>query len=188
MKKGTIPLLIISAIVLCLIIIVVKSYRSLSILNEEVINKESDINVQLTRKKEQIATLIKISEKYVKNEDDLFNELKKESESLNNVDIYLVRVKTGINERLIELLNELFKKYNDKALNDGEIKASVNDILATEKRIKIAADNYNKAVESYNSKINSFPSSIIAFFRGFKIENEFTISVELNDIYKNDEN
>ena len=188
MKKGTGILLIVSALVLILLIVVVKSYRNLSTLNEEVKNKETDINVQLTRKKEQITKLIEISKKYVKNEDTLFNELEQNNNSLNIVDTYVVSVKSATNEQLIGLLNKLFEKYDSKALNDEEIKTTINDILATEKRVKTAADNYNKAVSEYNSKINSFPSSIIAFFRGFKTNNEFSISVELNDIYKEKDN
>ena len=73
MKKGTVPLLIISTIVLCLIIVVVKSYRNLSTLKEEVNNKEVDINVQLKRKKEQVSKLLEISKKlgYTKDMDEL---------------------------------------------------------------------------------------------------------------------
>ena len=81
MKKGTGLLLVLSLLALLLIIVVVKSYRALSIANEEVKNKEVDINVQLTRKKEQITNLIKVSKKYINNEETLLKEIEQRSDS-----------------------------------------------------------------------------------------------------------
>ena len=182
MKKGTIPLLIISAIVLCLIIVVVKSYRNLSTLKEEVKNKETNISVQLSREKEQVNKLIELSRKYIKNEDSFFTELEMLNDSLETADIYVARGKAGINERIIIALNELFDKYNDKALKDEELRTAIGDILSTEKRIDTAVKNFNNAVSEYNSKINSFPASIIASIRGFKKIDIFKVSVKLNNI------
>lgn len=181
MKKGTGLLLIVSTIVLILLIIVVKSYRNLSTLNEDVLNKEADINVQLTRKKEQVKNIINLSKKYISNEDELFNNLEQNNNSLELIETYIVKDKNKVNEKINNLLNELFSKYSDNLLKDEEIKTVIEDIYSTEKRIATASTNYNNAVNDYNSKINSFPSSIIAFFRGFKTKDNFT-TTKINNI------
>ena len=178
MKKGTIPLLIISAIVLCLIIVVVKSYRSLSILKEEVVNKESDINVQLSRKKEQITNLIDNCKDYIK-DDILLKEIEGLNKSLVNGDI---SNKSDINKELSKKINELFEDKKEELLNNETITNTIKEILSTEKRIETAKNNYNQAVNDYNSKINSFPSSIIASFRGFKDRKLFVVNEEIMSI------
>ena len=178
MKKGTVPLLIISAIVLCLIIVVVKSYRSLSTLNEEVINKESDINVQLSRKKEQITNLINNCKDYIK-EDTLLKEIEELNNSLIKNNIF---DKSNINKELSIKINKLFEEKKDELLKNDNISIIINEILSTEKRIDTAKNNYNQAVNDYNNKINSFPSSIIASIRGFKEKELFELKEEIKSI------
>ena len=178
MKKGTIPLLIISAIVLCLIIVVVKSYRSLSILNEEVINKESDINVQLSRKKEQVINLINNCKGYIK-EDELLTDIETLNDSLIKGS---VSDKSNINKELSTKINELINNKKTELLKNENINNSINELLSTEKRIETAKNNYNQAVNDYNSKINSFPSSIISNFRGFKEKKMFVVKEEIKSI------
>ena len=43
----------------------------------------------------------------------------------------------------------------------------------TERRIKIARNDFNKAVASYNTKVRNFPSSIVASIFGFKRKEGF---------------
>jgi len=185
MKKGTGLLLVLSLLALLLIIVVVKSYRALSIANEEVKNKEVDINVQLTRKKEQITNLIKVSKKYINNEETLLKEIEQRSDSFEIVDKTLARVKCTVNEELVELLNKLFSKYDESMLQDEELKTAISDIISTEKRISVAQANYNKAVDEYNAKVRNFPTSLIAKLRGFSRKDRFTTSINLNNILEN---
>lgn len=182
MKKGTVPLLIISAIVLCLIIVVVKSYRSLSVLKEEVVNKESDINVQLSRKKEQVTNLINSCKDYIK-EETLLKEIEELNNSLVKGDI---SDKSNVDNELSNKINELLEKGKTVILNNDNLYNKVDEILSTEKRIETAKTNYNQAVEDYNSKIKSFPSSMIAGIRGFKERDKFLGNVEIKMIIESE--
>ena len=178
MKKGTGLMLIISALVLILIIIVVKSYSSLTVTKEEVINKESDINVQLSRKKEQVSNLISISRELI-SEEELINEIEKVNEVLIKEGI---KEKSNNNKQLSTLLNQFFEKHKTEVISNEKLLASLDEILSTEKRFINAQTNYNKAVDDYNSNVNGFPSSIIASIRGFKEKPTFDISIEIKDI------
>ena len=182
MKKGTGLLLIISTLILILLIIFVKSYRNLSTLNEEVLNKEADINVQLKIKKEQVKDIINLSKKYIPIEENIVNELEQNNDAFEEIEKYIVKEKNETNKKINTLLNELFSKYSDILLKDEEIKTRLDDIYSTEKRIVVASNNYNSAADDYNSKIKSFPSSIIAFFRGFKTRNNFDTTIKINNI------
>ena len=178
MKKGTGILLIVSFLVLALIIVVVKSYSSLSTLNTDVSNKESDLNVQLSRKKEQVSNLInKLKEK------DETIDLNKINDSLDKLKDSDIKVKGENNELLTKMLNELFSNIDQEIINNEEIKTIIKDILSTEKRIETAVNNYNQVIDDYNSKVNGFPSSIIASVRGFKVKERFEISTKLVDIF-----
>lgn len=181
MKKGTGVLLIVSALVLCLIIVIVKSYSSLTSLNTEVTNKESDLNVQLTRKKEQINSLLEKCKEKV-DDKELLNETEKLIEEFKSIYDDDTKVKEEKNKKLTELVNKLFEKNGVELLINEEIKTTFNEIISTEKRMETAKNNYNKAIEDFNSKVKGFPSSIIASIRGFKTKNTFDMDVTIKNI------
>ncbi len=179
MKKGTGLLLVCSALVLIIIIIIVKSYSSLSTLNTDVKNRESDLNVQLTRKKEQISNLLENSKDLIIESDELINEIEKTSKIIIKGNI---KEKSKNNDKLTSLLNQLLEKMNPEVLNNEEIKTSIEGLLSTEKRINTAKTNYNNVVDDYNSKVTGFPSSIIASIRGFDKKDNFEVTVEIKNI------
>ena len=184
MKKGTGWLLLGSALALILIIIVVKSYSSLSALNEDVKNRESDLNVQLTRKKEQVSSLIEVSKELINDEEELINEI----ETINSKLVEKgIKEKSDNNDKLSTLLNKLLEKITPELLKNEEITVSINGLLLTEQRIKTAMTNYNKVVDDYNSKVSNFPSLIIASIRGFNKKDVFNTSVEIKDIRVSEE-
>ena len=184
MKKGTGWLLLGSAIVLILIIIVVKSYSSLSTLNEDVKNRESDLNVQLTRKKEQVSNLVEIGKELLSGNEEILNEIGNVNEKITSGKI---KDKSKNNDDLSTLLNKLFENVNSELLKDEKINVSIDEIFSTEKRINNAKNNYNKVVEDYNSKVGSFPSSIIASIRGFSKKDIFDVSVVIKDLRESEE-
>ena len=185
MKKGTIKLLLISVFVLILLIIFVKSYSSLSSLNEEVINKESNINVQLNKKREQVESICEALKKYIVDE-ELFNNIEEANIKLKNSMNKDIKERNTANEELSKLINQLFERKNEEMLKDEEVISTIEELLKTEKRLDTARNNYNEAVENYNSKVKSFPASIIASFRGFKTKDVFN-AIEINNILEKEE-
>ena len=182
MKKGTGIFLLISALVLILIVIVVKSYSSLSSLNENVINRETDINVQLNKKIGQTNKIINITKEVLKEDVSLFENIesivKKDKESIND--------KVKVNNELTKELNVLLEKIktNETLYNNEEIKTLVNDLLSTEKRIETAKKNYNDVVLDYNSKVKGITSFIVAKILGYNTKEDFTTNNSLINIYE----
>ena len=182
MKKGTGIFLLISALVLILIVIVVKSYSSLSSLNENVINRETDINVQLNKKIGQTNKIINITKEVLKEDVSLFENIesivKKDKESIND--------KVKVNNELTKELNVLLEKIktNETLYSNEEIKTLVNDLLSTEKRIETAKKNYNDVVLDYNSKVKGITSFIVAKILGYNTKEDFTTNNSLINIYE----
>ena len=185
MKKGTIKLLLISTFILISLIVFVKSYSSLSSVNEGVNNKETDINVQLNKKREQIDNICGLYKEYSKDEEMIENLEELNQKLKNSMDIS-IKAKEKINKNLSNIINQLFDKIDDELLNDERIVSSINELLKTEKRLITAKNNYNEAVENYNSKVKSFPTSIIASFRGFKTKDKFE-SIKIKNILEGEE-
>ena len=179
MKKGTGWLLLGSFLALILIIVVVKSYSSLSSTKEDVINRESDLKVQLTRKKEQVSNLVKVFKESTSDNIELLNEIEKISESITKGSI---KENSSVNNQISSLINQLFEKTSLELLKRESISISINEILSTEKRINTAITNFNNAVKNYNSKVSGFPSSIIAKFRGFSKKELFDLPIEIKDL------
>lgn len=180
MKKGTGLFLILSFFALAIIVVVVKSYTKLTTVNTEVINKESDINVQLSRKMSQVNNFVELNNKYLIDDGSILNNLINETNeflSLEDIDL-----KCEKNNKISELLNSFFAEISKELLENEEVKTAINDILSTEKRIETAKNNYNTAVNVYNKQIKKFPSSIISSIRGFKEKKEFEVSVKVLNI------
>ena len=183
MKKGTGWLLLGSFLVLILIIVVVKSYSSLSSTKEDVINRESDLNVQLTRKKEQISNLVKVFQESTSDNEELLNEIESISKSIVKGSI---KDKSKINNKITSLLNQLFENTSLEFLKEEKISTSIDEILSTEKRINTAITNYNNAVDDFNGNVGGFPSSIIAKLRGFDKKELFDLPIEVKDLRKSE--
>ena len=182
MKKGTGIFLLVCALVLVLIVVVVKSYSSLSSLKENVDNREADINVQFNKKLEQTNKLVEITKEFFKEDESLFNNidsiLDQKRESIEN--------KSKINKEITIELNSLLDKIknNEELFNNEEIKTTINNLLSTEKRIKTAKTNYNDVVSDYNSKVNGFPSFVVAKVLSYKTKTEFDVEEYLINIYE----
>lgn len=179
MKKGTIKWLIISMFILIVIIIVVKSYSSLKSLNEEVINKEADINVQLNRKYEQVNKLKSVVEKYYCEDSEvlvnLINSLNTLKQSSNILE------KSKVNDEITKSINSILENVEnyEELINDDSYNTLRKELLNVEDRINIAKNNYNEAVDNYNGKVKVFPSSIIAKIAGYSSKEEFKTSEKI---------
>lgn len=171
MKKGTGVLLIVSALILIAIIIVVKSYSSLVSSKDEVESKETNLNVQVTMKKEKISLFKDIIKEYISEE-----EFKNIEKYINDLDTSKPIDKRSIaNKELSKIFNSFIKAQidNQKLTENEKYNEIKNEIDQTEVKLEVAKKNYNDAVEKYNSKVNSFPSNIISSILGYKKVEEF---------------
>jgi LemA protein len=66
----------------------------------------------------------------------------------------------------------VIENYPDLQATDAFVKLQTQ-IEGSERRIKIARNEFNAAVKSYNAEVRSFPTNIAAGLLGFKVKEGF---------------
>lgn len=168
MKKKTWIILGIVAVVVILIASVVSSYNGLISTEQEVNEKESTIDVMLTRRAELIPNLVNTVKGYAAHEEGIYTDLANARAKMAG--------NAGIDEKLEAnaQLDSALSRLLVVVENYPELKASQQFIAlqdqleGAENRISVARVDYNKAVKGYNVKIRRFPSNIIANIFGFE--------------------
>jgi LemA protein len=67
----------------------------------------------------------------------------------------------------------VIENYPDLRATDAFVKLQTQ-IEGSERRIKIARNDFNGAVKSYNQEVRSFPTNVAAGLFGFKVKEGFT--------------
>jgi LemA protein len=78
----------------------------------------------------------------------------------------------GVNQAM-PLLLAVIENYPDLRATDAFVKLQTQ-IEGSERRIKIARNDFNGAVKSYNQEVRSFPTNVAAGLFGFKVKEGFT--------------
>lgn len=167
MKKKNIVIGAIVALVIVIIVTVISSYNGLVNAQQNVEEKESTIDVMLTRRADLIPNLVNTVKGYAAHEEQIYTDLANaRAKMAGNADI---DEKLEANAQLDSALSRLLVVVE----NYPELKASEQFIAlqdqleGAENRISTARTDYNKAVKTYNVKIRRFPSNIMAKLFGF---------------------
>lgn len=167
MKKKSIVIGAIVALVIIIIVTVISSYNGLVNAQQNVEEKESTIDVMLTRRADLIPNLVNTVKGYAAHEEQIYTDLANaRAKMAGNADI---DEKLEANAELDSALSRLLVVVE----NYPELKASEQFIAlqdqleGAENRISTARTDYNKAVKTYNVKIRRFPSNIMAKLFGF---------------------
>lgn len=175
MKRGTIILIVVVAVIALLAISCIGTYNQLVDLSENVETKKSDIDTQLQRRADLIPNLVSTVKGYVKHEDDVIDKITTARSNLVNASSTEDKLKAD--QELSSALNALFVIVE----NYPDLKASTNftslqdELAGTENRITIARKEYNNAVSDYNKKIKKFPTNIIAGMFNYKEKSYFEV-------------
>ncbi len=165
--KGKGLLITIIVILVLLVIPVLSSYNGLVTKEEQVNNKWSQIETQLTRRADLIPNLVQTVKGYAQHEESIFTEVADARARLAGAGSTSDRI-TAENE-LAGALSRLLAI----AENYPDLKADVNfrqlqdELAGTENRIAVARKDYNDVVTSFNSTVRRFPTVLIANLLGF---------------------
>jgi LemA protein len=152
----------------------VSAKNQMVVLNEDVNQTYSEVDVQQQRRLDLIPNLVASVKGYVKEEETV----------LTNV----ANARAGViaagsdrsssinaNNKLdvaISPLLRLQEAYPNLKGND-QFNRLEDELAGTENRINVARSRYNKALEAYNVDIKQFPNSIWAGFAGYQVRNEY---------------
>lgn len=167
MKKKTIIILSIVAVVVIALAFAISSYNNLVSAEQEVNEKESTISVMLTRRADLIPNLVNTVKGYAAHEEGIYTDLANARAKLAG--------STGTDEKLEAnaQLDSALSRLLVVVENYPELKASQQFIAlqdqleGAESRISTARVDYNAAVKKYNIKIRRFPTNILANLFGF---------------------
>ena len=168
MKKKTITLIAIIAVVIIIAGSFISTYNGLNTLRSEVEESKAKISTQLQRRSELIPNLVETVKGYAKHEEGTLTaviEARNKAVSANGIN-----EKIDAENQLTSALNKLF------ALTEAypELKANENfmslqgDLTDTEDKITYARQFYNDSAMSFNNLVEMFPSNIVASIFKFK--------------------
>ena len=176
MKKGTIAIVVVVAILLILVFSVVGKYNQLVTLNENVEASLSQIDNQLQRRNDLIPNLVETVKGYASHEEEIFTSI---------ADARARLIGGGSMEDMAQASDELSgslrrllaisESYPELKANENFINLST-ELAGTENRIAVARRDYNNTAREYNTLIRRFPTVIIANMVGFERYDYFEAS------------
>lgn len=173
MKKSSIILISIIAIVVIIAIFLVGSYNGLVSKSEAVDTSFSDLDVMIQRRADLIPNLVSTVKGYTTHETEIINSITDARTKLMNASS--VEEKSNANNELSSSLNALMvvvENYPDLKSSQNFIQLS-DELSGTENRIAVARKDYNDAVKNYNLKVKTFPGNILAGMFGFEQKQYF---------------
>lgn len=182
MKRGTIILIVVIAVVLLLAVICIASYNGLVTKSEAVDDKLAAIDTQLERRMSLIPNLVNTVKGYAQHEETVMNAVLEARTKLAGAST--VADKDAANNELSSALSRLLvvvENYPDLKANENFLNLQ-DELAGTENRIANARREYNEAVKRYNTDIKKFPGNIFAGLFGFTARDYFNASAEANEV------
>lgn len=168
MRKLLIPLGVIVGFFIILAIIFAPKYNQFVNLEEEVNQKESQIETQLQRRGDLIPNLVSTVQGYASHEEEIFTDIAEARSRLSGAEN--VEEMAEANNEVTSALSRLLaisENYPD--LQASEQFTGLRDELAgAENRIAVARQDYNTAVQEYNRNTRTFPGNMVAGLFGFE--------------------
>lgn len=182
MKKSTIILLSIIAVIAIIIFMFMGTYNGLVSKKEDVKKYSSDLDVALQRRADLIPNLVSTVKGYISHENEVIDKITKARENL--VGAQNLDDKLKANNELSKSLSALMvivENYPDLKSSQNFINLQ-DELSGTENRISTARRDYNNAVNTYNSSIKTFPSNILAGMFGFREEKYFEADSKAQEV------
>ena len=170
MKKSTIIVIAIAAILVLIVLWGVGTRNGMVSAYEDVQNKASAIETQLQRRSDLIPNFVATVKGYAAHEEEVYTAIAdaraKLSGAIEKDDMASVSEANSELDSALSRLLVVVENYPELKANENFI-ALQDELAGTENRIAKAREDYNDEVKSYNKKIKSFPNSIIANMGGF---------------------
>lgn len=158
MKKSTIIILVVVAVIALVAIWAISTNNSLVKLEVSIEQKQAEIDNQLKRRADLIPNLVNTVKGLTKQELDIVNSITASREKMNSGS---TQDKLDANTELSRNITLLVENYPE-IKSDATFTSLMDELSGTENRIAVARKNYNDEVAVYNKKIAVFPSSVIA--------------------------
>lgn len=178
MKKGTIILIVVIAIIAIIVMSAIGSYNGLVNKSERVQLKFSQIDTQLQRRSDLIPNLVATVKEYAAHETEVFTNIADARAKLAGAGSIEETAEADAELRsALSRLLAIAEAYPDLKANENFINLQ-DELAGTENRIATARRDYNNAAQDYNSSIRRFPTNILAGIFGFERVEYFEASEE----------
>ena len=169
MKKKNLILIAVIAVVIVLTISLIGSYNGLVDKSESVVEKQSEISVQLQRRADLIPNFVESIKGYTNYEQETLTAVTEARAALAKTNNPQEQADASVElDGAINLwANAITEAYPELKANEQYIGLQ-DELAGTENRISHARTQYNEAAKKYNSEIKKFPRSLIAGLFGFE--------------------
>lgn len=170
MKKLLIVLIgMVFFVLLALGIYVMSTYNTFVKADEDVTNKQAQVEVQLQRRFDLIPNLVESVKGVMTQEQTIFLEIANARTKYGNAAAGSTEKIEAANELESSLGRLLVIVENYPDLKSNTVVTGLMDELAgTENRIAVERQRYNDAVTSFNKMIKTFPNNVVANMFGFE--------------------
>ena len=168
-KKSTVILISVIAVLLIIVFSVISSYNGLVSKQETVEESWHQISVVLQRRADLIPNLVETVKGYKDYEQETLTAVTEARNAFVNSggDVNSqVEASNELNSALDIWVNAVTEAYPELKANE-QFRALTDELSGSENRISYARETYNKQVKNYNSSIRSFPRNILANIFGF---------------------
>ncbi len=168
MKKGTIILIAVVAVIAIIAFSCVGTYNSLVAQRENVDTQYSAIDTQLQRRIDLIPNIVNTVKGYAAHESEVFGAVSDARARLAGASTKeeAAEADSELTSAVSRLLM-IAENYPDLKA-DTQFTALTDELAGTENRIAVARKDYNDAAKTYNTQIKTFPKVIIANLFGFE--------------------
>lgn len=168
MKKKTLVLVAIIAIVVVIIGSLIGSYNGLVESRESVSQMQSEISNQLQRRADLIPNFVATVKGYSDYEQETYTAVTKARAAVAGADSVGEQADASAQlDSAIDIwVNAVTEAYPELKANENYI-ALQDELAGTENRIANARRDYNESAKKFNVKIKKFPRSILAGIFGF---------------------
>ncbi len=174
MKKSSIVLISIIAIVVIIAGTLIGSYNGMIDKREEVESASSTISTYLQRRADLIPNFVATVKGYSDYEQETYTAVTKARNALQNADTVAEQsaASNQLDSAIDIWVNAVTEAYPDLKANE-QYKALQDELAGSENRIATARKDYNDTAKKYNTSIKKFPRNIFASMFGFEAYDYF---------------
>ena len=169
MKKSTLIIIGVVAVVVILIGSLIGTYNGLVESKEAATEKQSEISNQLQRRADLIPNFVETVKGYSDYEKETYLAVTEARAAVKKADSVGEQADASaqLDGAIDVWVNAVTEAYPELKASEN-YKALQDELAGTENRIAVARGKYNTSAKEYNVKIKKFPSSIIAGMFGFE--------------------